>query len=243
MIMKKLPAFPRPKEPVASLKNPLHCARPSRQGKQLGQRAKLRTRQADGRFRFSDDQWAPIRDRCGFDDDARKRVELNITLYRNEREFEMPWVAPAGTRAGLAKLQSMASDLSNEISYRMDDVRAWDLMTDRFGWDRRDLYLFQNAVQEFASMIGQAKDRVERARPGARTHHNLNGFIHALILMWEEIHAAKFTRTKRRSGPNRTYNGIEFLIAVCKLAEPHFPESTFENAIRYVVEHKAQWEN
>jgi hypothetical protein len=36
------------------------------------------------------------------------------------------------------------------------------------------------------------------------------------------------------------HNGMEFIIRVCKIAEPDFLETTFENAIRHVVEHKAE---
>jgi hypothetical protein len=114
------------------------------------------------------------------------------------------------------------------------------LITDRLGWDAGRLYTFQDDAKEFAGLIGRAKDRVEPARPGAGTHHNLNMLIHSLVLMWEEIHATKFTRTKKRSGPNRMHNGTEFMLRVCKIAEPDFLESTFKNAIRYVVEHKAE---
>jgi putative AlgH/UPF0301 family transcriptional regulator len=33
---------------------------------------------------------------------------------------------------------------------------------------------------------------------------------------------------------------MEFIIRVCKIAAPDLRESTFENAIRYIVEHKAE---
>jgi hypothetical protein len=321
--MKKVPAPARSNNPVPDLKSRVRIPRPSRQGKPLGPRAKPNRRQPDGRFRFSDDQWGPIRDRSGFDDKARKRVERFITIYRNEREAELLGVPPAETRAELAKLQSLARDLWKQIEHCADHAKAWDAIfdfrarpgrmkhmqyssvpakagtntnsehaalgtrlrgTDRkrrvdsnrhplewlFGelrfvnglwrvapvsdggtdesmppqsdisWGEMRLYTFQNDVEEFAKLIGQAKGRVESASPGARAHHNLNMLIHSLVSMWEEIHAAKFTRTKKRSGPNRLRNGTEFIIRVCKIAEPDFGESTFANAIRYVVEHKAE---
>jgi hypothetical protein len=152
-------------------------------------------------------------------------------------------VRPAEARAELERLQSLAGDLWKQIKQCIDDARAWDLITDRLGWDATRLYAFQDDVKEFASLIGRAKDRVERARPGATAHHNLNMLIFSLILMWEEIHAAKFTRTKRRSGPNAMYNGTEFIIRACKIAEPDFPEGTFANAIRHVLEHRTKWQN
>jgi hypothetical protein len=137
----------------------------------------------------------------------------------------------------------LAADFCKQIEHCIDDARAWDLITDRLGWDATRLYAFQDDVKKFADLIGRAKGRVKRARPGATAHHNLNMLIFSLVLMWEEIHAAKFTRTKRRSGPNGMYNGIDFIIRVCKIAEPDFPEGTFANAIRYVLEHKAEWQN
>jgi hypothetical protein len=152
-------------------------------------------------------------------------------------------VPPAETRAELARLQSLTGDLWKQIEHCIGDARAWDLITDHLGWDATRLYAFQDDAKKFASLIGAAKDRIERARPGATAHHNLNMLILSLVLMWQEIHAAKFTRTKRRSGPNGTYNGIEFILRVCKIAEPDFPEGTFENAIRHVLEHKAEWQN
>ena len=110
-------------------------------------------------------------------------------------------------------------------------------------WDQLRLYTFQGYVKEFAKLIGRAKDRIESASPGARTHHNLNMLIHSLISMWEEIHAAKFNRTKKRSGPNHMHNGMEFIIRMCKIAEPDLSEVTFENAIRYVHEHRTERQN
>jgi hypothetical protein len=237
--MKKIPAPALSNNPVPDLKSRVRIPRPSRQGKPLGPRAKPKG-QPSGPFRFSDDQWDPIRDRSGFDDKARKRVERFITIYRNEREAELLGVPPAETRAELAKLQSLARDLWKQIEHCADDAKAWDLITDRLGWDAIRLYRFQDDVEEFAKLSGRAKDRVESAGPGARAHHNLNMLIHSLVSMWEEIHATKFTRTKKRSGPNRMHNGTEFMLRVCKIAEPDFLESTFKNAIRYVVEHKAE---
>jgi len=64
-----------------------------------------------------------------------------------------------------------------QIEYCIDDARAWDLITDRLGWDATRLYAFQDDVKKFADLIGRAKGRVERARPGATAHHNLNMLI------------------------------------------------------------------
>jgi hypothetical protein len=289
MTMKKIPAPARSNDSVAGRNSRVRGApRPNRQGRRLGLRAKPNRRQPDGRFRFSDHQWDPIRDRSGFDDKARKCVEQLITIYRNERESELLAAPPAKTRNELTKLQTLADDLWKQIEHCLDDARAWDMIfglipkladpasssmsplarwfneirwfngllrlapasdggaaesmspQSDINWDSVRLYTFQDDVKEFADLIGRAKDRVESAPPGARAHHNLNMLIHSLVSMWEEIHATKFTRTKKRSGPNRMHNGTEFMLRVCKIAEPDCLESTFENAIRYVVEHKAE---
>jgi hypothetical protein len=242
MTIKKIRAGARSKDSAAGLKRQIHGSRPGRQGKPLGPRSKPK-KQPSGPFHFSDRQWGPIGDRSGFDDNARKRVEQYVGIYRNQRETELLALPPAETRAELARLQSLAAGLWKQIERCVDDARAWDLITDRHGWDGTRLYAFQDDVRKFANLIGRAKDRVERARPGATAHHNLNMLILSLVLMWEEIRAAKFTRTKKRSGPNGMYNGTEFIIRVCKTAEPDFSEGTFGNAIRYVLEHKAEWQN
>jgi hypothetical protein len=227
--MKKIPTPPRSNDSVAVLKS-------------RGPRAKLKPRRA-APFRFSDDQWDPIRDRSGFNEEARKRVEQCITTYRNLRETELLSVPPAETRAELAKLESVAGGLWKQIEQCVGDARAWEIITDHFGWDPVRLYTFQDDIKEFADRIGRARDRINRASPGAATHHNLNMFIDSLISMWEEVHEATFTRTNKRSGPNGLYNGTEFILRVCKIAEPDLEEKTFANTIRYVLEHRAEWQN
>src|ERR1700681_4017538 len=87
--------------------------RPHRQGKPLRKRAK-RVALPDGRFRFRDEQWRDI-EQLGFPSDARYRIEITVTIFRNNLAEEADAVPPSITRQNLQRLAMAGEKLCSEF--------------------------------------------------------------------------------------------------------------------------------
>jgi hypothetical protein len=208
--------------------------RPHRQGKPLRQRAK-RVVLPDGRFRFSDEQWSEI-ELFGFFPDARHRLEISVTMYRNGLVDSLNALPPAKTRQNLQRLAIAARKFCGEFQRVTDDVRAWDLIRDLRDWPLNRLDNWEQGLIDLPEALTEAANAVQLGPPGAAADWNLLGFVNTLAPLWEEYTATRFDRSKRRP------NAADFIIAVGLIADPQVHSNTWENVLRSVAA-KRFWEN
>jgi hypothetical protein len=211
--------------------------RPHRQGKPLRKRAE-RVALPDGRFRFSDEQWRDI-EQLGFPSDARYRIEITVTIFRNNLAEEADAVPPAKTRQHLRRLSTTAETFLIEFQGVINDCRAWELITCLPDCPALRLCRLEQDLLGLSDVLTKAADAVELGPPGAAPDWNLFGFVSDLAALWEEYTGARFNRTKKR--PTERH-AIDFIIAVGRIADPHLHQDTLENVVRSVAE-KRLWEN
>jgi hypothetical protein len=218
---------------VADGNDPLK-KRPNRQGKQLRKRAK-RVALPDGKFRFSDEQWSDI-ELFGFPPDARNRVAIYVSIYRNNLAEEADAVPPSKTRQHLRRLATTAKSFFIDFQSAINDIRAWELLTCQPDCPALRLCQLEQDLLGLSDALTIAADAVELGPPGAAPDWNIFGLVNALAALWEEYTGKRSNRTKTR--PNAT----DFMIVVGPIADPQLHRDTWENVVRSVAE-KRLWEN
>jgi hypothetical protein len=209
--------------------------RPHRQGKPLRKRAK-RVALPDGRFRCSDEQWHDVGERFGFPSDARYRMEITITIYRNNLAEEADAVPPSITRQNLQRLAMAGEKLCSEFERVINDDRAWELITNLRNWPALRVCRLERDLLDLPDAATKAAHAVQLGPPGAAVDSNILGFVNTLAPLWEEYTGTRFDRTKRRP------NAADFIIAVGLIADPQVHSATWENVVRSVAENR-YWEN
>jgi hypothetical protein len=208
--------------------------RPHRQGKPLRKRAE-RVALPDGRFRFSDEQWRDI-EQLGFPSDARYRIEITVTIFRNNLAEEADAVPPAKTRQHLRRLSTTAETFLIEFQGVINDCRAWELITCLPDCPALRLCRLEQDLLGLSDVLTKAADAVELGPPGAAPDWNMFGFVNAAAALWEEYTGKRFNQTKTR--PNAT----DFIIVVGPIVDPHVHRDTWANMVRSVAQ-KRLWEN
>jgi len=209
--------------------------RPHRQGKPLRRRAK-RVVLPDGRFRFSDEQWRDVGERFGLPSDARYRMEITITIYRNTLAEEADAVPPSITRQNLQRLATAVEKLCGEYERVINDDRAWELITCLRDWPALRLCRLEQDLLDLPKALTEAAKAVQLGPPGAAADSNILGFVNTLAPLWEECTGTRFDRSKRRPNP------ADFIIAVGLIADPQVQSATWENVLRAVAANRS-WEN
>jgi hypothetical protein len=211
--------------------------RPNRQGKPLRKRA-VRVALPDGRFRFDENQWSDI-EQLGFPSGARYRIEVTVTIYRNNLAEEVDAVPPSKTRQHLRRLSTTAETFLIEFQRAINDGRAWEIITYLPDWPALRVCRLEQDLLDLPEVLTKAANAVQLGPPGAAPDWNMFGFVNALAALWEEYTGTQFNRTKKR--PTERH-AIDFIIAVGRIADPHLHQDTLENVVRSVAE-KRLWEN
>jgi len=209
--------------------------RPHRQGKPLRKRAK-RLALPDGRFRFSDEQWREVSERFGFPSDARYRMEITITIFRNNLAEEADAVPPSMTRQHLRQLAKTTKSFFVDFQSAINDSRASELLTRQPDCQALRLCRLEQDLRGLSESLTIAANAVQLGPPGAGLDWNIFGIVNALAALWEKHTGKQFNRSKTR--PNAT----DFVIAVGRIADPGVHRDTWENVLRSVAANRF-WEN
>lgn len=185
----------------------------------FGEYRKLRT------VVIKDSEWAKLKSLSGLRDDARRDIENDIIHYRNTRDAQIsePNFTPSETKEQLQSLAKLAQGLHECVERALDNDKAALSLTTALptSWGAQDIWFLSDRLKQFSELSSKAADKCGRARPGPGDP-NLNGLIASAALRWADSTRLPLSVSNRRSGPGSepTWNALDFIIAVVKIAHP-----------------------
>ncbi|WP_336491296.1 hypothetical protein [Methylobacterium nigriterrae] len=199
---------------------------------------------------ISDADWKKLTELSGLKEADRFDLEGDIILYRNNcaARLSEPALTPADTREQLEKLARDAQDLHLAIERTLDnDGAAWALTAPTaLAWGAADIWSLSEKLKCFAELASTAAGRCKPARTGPGDV-NLHGLIESAALRWAESAGLPLSISKKRLGPEKKWNALEFIIATVRVADPEawrpdqrFPNRSMDDRIQDIVKTMAR---
>lgn len=176
---------------------------------------------------ISDSQWRELQQLSGMTDADRIRLDVEIGIHYNTCLYHQ-----AG--GGLPKSSQVRDQLNHlfrrtlQLKLYMDkffcNVPAYHLygFNGYNEWKFHEVSPLRDYLMRFAQWAADAGEYLGRTRPGPRSD-NLRAFVKYLAQTWTKATGEKASARKARVGPDKTWNFVEFVIAVMEIADPSGP--------------------
>ncbi|MER2266816.1 hypothetical protein [Methylobacterium oxalidis] len=184
---------------------------------------------------LSDTDWERLQIFSGLKEENREELEGIIESFRMSRRYEEDdtLIAPAETRDRLKKAADAAHLLVDQYKNLQKDGAAYHLLyTTQPEWDLWGIGEFMEQVESFESLAEESIRRCRRGKPGP-SNSVQNKFLKNLTRLWLSSTGSAISTTKKRIGPNKSWNLVEFLLAAAKMVDAEL--ATEEAAITNFV--------
>jgi hypothetical protein len=195
-----------------------------RQPDQLGPLVGVETNRPFPRLRLTDAQWDKISKLSGIpneNDEARKLIEVRLGMFRQIQDDDLNRRSVAEIKKDLRALGDDTKSLYKQLFSVMSNCNAYAALTHE---GTQGVSILCDLLLQAPKWFLIASQRIKDEKRGPKSA-NIHWLVGNLDGIGEQFTGAKVSRSKKD-------RSLEYVIYVCKIADPAVGEGSILNAVR-----------